>query len=537
MSAGNGKELPKGWTITPIENLFWPLEDGRTLHQGWSPQCDKAPASTDKDWGVLKTTAIQAGAFLPEHNKQLPAGLTPRPQVEVKPGDILLTCAGPRIRCGVACLVRHTRPRLMMSGKMYRFRVPPDHFDPRFLEAFLLTPKAIAAIDKMKTGGSDSGLNLTHDRFRPLPVPVAPLNEQRRVMDTVDELLSDLDAGVAVLEGVRAKLKQYRAAVLKAAVEGALTEQWRREHSATESAADLLTRILRERRHRWEEAQLRKFKAQAQEPPKNWKTKYQEPAAPNITKLPKLLDGWCWATLDQVSLFVTSGSRGWAEYYTAEGPLFVRSQDIKTDRLVLADVAHVMPPASSEGARTRLRQGDLLVTITGANVAKAALVDCEIEEVYVSQHVGMTRFVESMLGPFIHVYVTASSGGRKLLLEVAYGAGKPGLNLDNLRELHIPIPPLAEQEAIVELVEDQLSIIEHLEAGLDAKLKSAQALRQSILRDAFEGKLVPQDPNDEPAEELLKRIAAEREARLKAARAAKQTDRKRQKPRQLAAKS
>ena len=90
------------------------LEDGRTLHQGWSPLCEKTPAPTDEDWGVLKTTAIQAGAFLPEHNKHLPKHLAPRPQTEVKTGDILITCAGPRVRCGVACMVRHPRARLMI---------------------------------------------------------------------------------------------------------------------------------------------------------------------------------------------------------------------------------------------------------------------------------------------------------------------------------------------------------------------------------------------------------------------------------------
>ena len=99
------------------------------------------PSETPEEWGVLKTTAIQPGTFMPEHNKRLPAHLTPRPQIEVNPGDILLTCAGPRSRCGIACLVRSTRKKLMMSGKMYRFRVPEEHFDARFLEAFLQTSR------------------------------------------------------------------------------------------------------------------------------------------------------------------------------------------------------------------------------------------------------------------------------------------------------------------------------------------------------------------------------------------------------------
>ena len=126
--------LPSSWVPTTIEELFAPLEDGRTLHQGWSPQCEKIPSPNDNVWGVLRTTAIQAGSFLPEHNKLLPTKLGPRPLIEVKVGDLLITCAGPRVRCGIACLVRATRRRLMMSGKMYRFRMPENLVDPRYLE-------------------------------------------------------------------------------------------------------------------------------------------------------------------------------------------------------------------------------------------------------------------------------------------------------------------------------------------------------------------------------------------------------------------
>ena len=132
--------------------------------------------------------------------------------------------------------------------------------------------------------------------LRPLPVPVAPLNEQRRIVDALDELFSDLDAGVAALERVQAKLKHYRAAVLKAAVEGALTAEWRAQHPATEPASALLTRILAERRRRWEETQLQKFKEAGKEPPKNWKAKYKEPVAPDMTSLPLLPNGWCWVS-------------------------------------------------------------------------------------------------------------------------------------------------------------------------------------------------------------------------------------------------
>src|SRR5436190_12364274 len=139
------------WVELPIENILAPNVNGVIISQGWSPQCEKEPSTSEKDWGVLKTTAIQNGFFLEEENKKLPAHLAPKPQHEVKKGDILITCAGPRNRCGIPCLVRKTRKRLMTSGKMYRFRINEKFAIPEFVEAYLLSQKAWKEIDKMKT--------------------------------------------------------------------------------------------------------------------------------------------------------------------------------------------------------------------------------------------------------------------------------------------------------------------------------------------------------------------------------------------------
>ena len=527
MSEENGQQLPSGWVMAPIEALFWPLEDGRTLHQGWSPLCEKTPAPTDEDWGVLRTTAIQAGAFLSQYNKHLPKHLTPRPQIEVKTGDILITCAGPRVRCGVACMVRHTRPRLMMSGKMYRFRVSPDQMDARYLEAFLLTPKATSAIDKMKTGGSDSGLNLTHDRFRPLPVPVAPLNEQRRIMDTVEELTSDLDAGVAALERVQAKLKHYRAAVLKAAVEGALTAEWRAQHPATEPASALLTRILAERRRRWEEAQLQKFKAAGKAPPKDWKAKYQEPIAPNTANLPRLPEDWCWVSLDQLAGDTSIGlDRGLQYQRTApSGSPYIKMNNVTMDGRVLTEDVVYVETTEEDRERYSLVAGDLLFNTRNSTelVGKVGIIlQAPAQSVY-NNNLMRIRFDGAAL-PAFACYQMCSGGFRSRMEKVKKATTSvAAVYSKDLFPLQLALPPLAEQEAIVEAIEDQLSVIEHLEADLEAKLKSAQALRQSILRHAFTGQLAPQDPNDEPAADLLKRIAAQREELARQVLATKKT--------------
>lgn len=207
-------DLPKSWEHVPISDVLEPNNNGKPFQQGWSPQCLSTPAPGGS-WGVLKTTAIQHGEFWPHENKALPDTLEPRPQIEVKPGDVLMTCAGPRNRCGVACLVERTQQKLMMSGKMYRFRPHPEVMHAKYLMYFLMTHASQLEIDRMKTGINDSGLNLTHDRFAKLKVPLAPILEQRRIASKIEELFSEMDKGIETLTTTREQLNAYRYSVLK----------------------------------------------------------------------------------------------------------------------------------------------------------------------------------------------------------------------------------------------------------------------------------------------------------------------------------
>ena len=127
-----------------------------------------------------------------------------------------------------------------------------------------------------------------------------PLGEQTRIVEKLEELLSDLDAGVAELKAAQKKLVQYRQSLLKAAVEGTLTADWRKTNQPKETGAQLLERILKERRSRWEAKQLAKFQEQGKTPPKGWQDKYPEPVKPDTSDLPELPEGWVWASVDQL---------------------------------------------------------------------------------------------------------------------------------------------------------------------------------------------------------------------------------------------
>jgi type I restriction enzyme S subunit len=219
-----------------------------------------------------------------------------------------------------------------------------------------------------------------------------------------------------------------------------------------------------------------------------------------------------WASLDQLAETITTGSRGWADYYANDGAKFIRSQNINKDCLDLSDVAYVIPPRNSEGARTLVKRDDLLLTVTGANVGKAARVDIELDKAYVSQHVALIRPVDSVLSELLHLYLTASAGGRGQLEKMAYGAGKPGLNLQQVGAVVVPIPPLDEIKAIIDALTLQLIALDQQSQAIYFSLTQVSAQRQNILKAAFSGQLVPQDPNDEPASVLLERIRTERAA-------------------------
>lgn len=211
-------ELPAGWRWQLLGELLEPVHGKHVLQQGWSPQCLPHPRQDTKKWAILKTTAVQVQGFQPEHHKQLPETLAPRPELEVRPDDLLLTCAGPRARCGIPSLVLSRPERLMISGKMYRFRPQASLMDARFLFRYLTSPQAQRLIDTMKTGISDSGLNLTKARFAGLHVPVPPLDEQHRIVAVLEGHLSRLDAARDYVDAAARRTDSWRRATIDEAV-------------------------------------------------------------------------------------------------------------------------------------------------------------------------------------------------------------------------------------------------------------------------------------------------------------------------------
>lgn len=213
------------------------------LGQGWSPRCLNHPSVDDETWAVITTTAIQHGAFRELENKQLPQQLEPRPHLAITVGDLLITRAGPRKRVGVACLVRHCRPRLMLCDKAYRLRADTDKVLPEWLELVLNSPSTLLDIERLKTGISDSGVNLTQNRFLELEVPIPTIAEQKAVLKVADSLTSQMTHLETQIETAMQQSNALRQSILKRAFSGKLVAQ----EASDEPAAVLLERIRRER--------------------------------------------------------------------------------------------------------------------------------------------------------------------------------------------------------------------------------------------------------------------------------------------------
>jgi type I restriction enzyme, S subunit len=487
-------ELPASWVQVLIVELLSPTENGNPFQQGWSPQCEAHPAKHGQ-WGVLKTTAIQHGAFWPHENKALPESLAPKSQIEIKVGDVLMTCAGPRNRCGVACLVETTPPKLMMSGKMYRFRPNPAALLPKYLAYLIRRRESQLAIDKMKTGISDSGLNLTHDRFAKLPVPLPPLPEQHRIVARIEELFSELDASVESLTKARALLGLYRQSLLKAAFQGKLTADWRAANpDKLEPPETLLSRIRKDRdaRHANSEA------AQVSD-------------EPGDDELPR---GWLWLSLDQV---IASSLIGLVRSSAEQNSLGLGVNYIKMDRIDMAGRVDLSPQVfveanSSEINRYSLEQGDILFNTRNSLelVGKTGLVSSDPPTPTVfNNNLMRLRALSSIDASFLGSQMSAPAFRRRMdkvkkaTTSVAAVYGK------DLWPLPVAVPTFAEQREIVRILDEKLSVLNSTETEIIAALTRIAALRQSILKRAFSGRLVPQDPSDEPASVLLARLQSQ----------------------------
>ena len=384
-------------------------------------------------------------------------------------------------------------------------------FNASNLHGMFLTYYLSQAVQRFRYEGRGTTISgVTKRQLRELPIPLPPLAEQRRIVAEIERHLTRLDASVAALKRVQANLKRYRASVLKDACEGKLVtseaELARAEGRDYEPAEHLLKRILAKRRARWE----------AQ---KNRRGKYKERVGPDSTNLPKLPEGWSYVQIHQVLSLNRRGLKTGPfgsllkkHEHKKDGVPVLGIENIKRMEFAPKNKIFVTSYKAQELSSYDVQEGDILISRSGT-VGEACVVPPGLGDARLSTNLMRISLANNYVSP--HYFSLLFNGSPTVLDQVSAlcgGSTRDFLNGKILRSIVFPLPSLEEQHRIVAVVKRRLSIIQQSEAAVEANLIRAERLRQSILKQAFEGKLVPQEPNDEPASVLLERIRAEREA-------------------------
>lgn len=365
--------------------------------------------------------------------------------------------------------------------------VLPAEIDSSYSYYFLRSIRDVA--ESMGTGTTFKEISGANAKKLPFILP--PLAEQKVIADKLDTLLAQLENTKARLERLPKILKRFRQSVLAAAVSGRLTDEWRERHSY-------------ERKK-----------------PTEGKEKYKAELFDSAREsLPSIPSTWIVIPAASVLEYVTSGSRGWSQYYSDTGALFLRMSNLRYDttRLDLKDLQYVLLPEDVEGKRSLVKKNDLVVSIT-ADVGRVALLNNDLEEAYVNQHLALLRPSSDINSEYFASCIAALNVGMKQVSTFKRGATKAGLGLDDIRSLAIPFPSIEEQTEIVRRVDQLFAHADRIEQLFNNAMSRVNNLTQSILAKAFRGELTEQWRKDNPglisgensAEALLERIRAERE--------------------------
>jgi type I restriction enzyme S subunit len=491
--------IPNTWTWVRIGEITEVIGGGtpRTSESA-NFRNGQVPWVTPADLSGYKEKYIERGArnITEEGLKNSAARLLPT-------GTVLFSSRAP---IGYVAIARNP----LATNQGFKSFVLPCALDPVYVYYYLQRARELAL-------GLASGTTFPEVSGRQaakIPLPIAPLPEQHRIVEAIESHLTRLDDAVATLERVQRNLKRYRASVLKAAVEGRLVpieaELARAEGRDYEPASVLLERILAERRRRWEEAELAKLMAKGRTPKDDkWKAKYKEPVAPDTRSFPDLPDGWSWATVASISSKVVDGVHK-KPSYVEEGVPFVTVKNLTAGPGISFESLRYITQDDHEKfiARANPERGDLLVSKDGTLGVIRAIRTDRVFSIFVS--VALVK--PTLLEMSDYLEIALSSPVMQVQM-IPKGSGLQHIHLEDLRADCVPVPPLAEATRICTEVQRHISMIDELEREVAQNVVRCVRLRQSILKWAFEGRLVDQDPTDESASVLLERIRAEREAK------------------------
>jgi len=476
--------LPKDWKLTTLKKITQLIDKVKPANEPDSEILYLDIGGIDKN----TNTVIDFKHYI---GKNAPS----RAQQRIKKGDVAFANVRPYLR-NIAIVPKELDEQVGSTG--FCFLRPVDGISNKYIYYWVLSNAFINDITKFQKGSSYPAV--TNKQILDRNIPLAPYDQQQQIVAKIEELFSHIDAGVVALQKAKQLLKQYRQSVLKAAVTGELTREWREQNKdKIEPASELLKRILAERRSKWEEQQLEQFKAQGKVPKDDkWKKNYKEPVAYDFNgELPKIPKEWIWVSPEQIahtddySLAIGPfGSNLKVSDYKDGGVPLVFVRNIRTHYYGQVNAKYVSPEKAQELHAHSIKGGDLLITKMGEPPGEASIYPQNNNEIaIITADCIKWRLSSEIKCSSLFVHTINSSFLRDQIVDRTKGVAQKKISLGTFKTLAFPLPPLEEQQEILNLVDQKLIANERLTKSINARLIQAERHKQSILSFAFSGNL------------------------------------------------
>ena len=439
-----------------------------------NPRLDKSAYRDDLEVSFVPMAAVEAGSGRMEVSQARRFSTVRMGYTPFREGDVLFAKITPCMENGKMAVVPKLSNGLGFGSTEFHVLRPHQGIDPRYVYYFV-SSQGFRREAAHRMTGAVGQKRVPKSFLEEASIPVPRFDDQQWIVAEIEKQFSRLDEAVANLKRVKANLKRYKVAVLKAAVEGKLTEDWRKQHPDVEPASKLLERILAERRAKW-----------------SGKGKYKELPIPDTTILPSFPLTWTWSSVETICSDVGDCPHSTPKWQ-ATGRVCLRTTEFRSGRLDLSDVRYVSQ-ATYEARIQRLtpRENDIVYSREGGILGLACMIPARLNPC-LGQRMMLLRS-HALFSPNLLMYWLNSPDLLARVRSLTGGSASPHLNVGEVKSFPVPVTPVAEQNAIVAEVERRLSVIEELEATAEANFTRADRLRQSILSGAFSGKLFTREP-------------------------------------------
>jgi type I restriction enzyme, S subunit len=437
----------------------------------------------------------------------------------VEPEDILVSLVG---TVGKVLVLPHDIQPGIINPRLVKLSLEKKVVFSQYIKKYLESSTTRKYFSMFSHGGTMDILNLKI--LKSLPIPLPPLNEQRRIVSTIEQLTDRSHKARAALEDVPKLIAQFRQSVLAAAFRGDLTADWREKNPDVEPASELLERIKIDRRKRWEEAELEKMRAQGKEPkddkwkeknnPTNQRGARHKVAGINAEKfrLDDIPESWQLVRLSEI-IDLQPGYAFKSTWFTTKGIRLLRGTNIVPGGTRWDEVVFLPESEAQKFNEYSLDSGDIVIAMDRPVISsglKVTVIGNSDLPALLLQRVGRFKIENNIHADYVFHFLNSPLFFSHIQ-DQATGTQLPHISKNDIESVLIPLPPYSEQLQVIQQLNSVYNQNNYVREFSNQCLTDLEQLDRSILAKAFRGELVPQDPNDEPAAVLLERIRAERE--------------------------